>query len=117
MQDETARASRQEAGFRNTLFLARRSATLMEISDRRFVSAEAKLRYKTLVSQLVLLFSKLQAGIIKGLSDTGLFPCNPPLTPMIYANGNGMSPIMLISALVGRSMREARAHLERYTPN
>ncbi|KMQ89304.1 organic solute transporter alpha-like protein, partial [Lasius niger] len=50
------------------------------------VAPEANLHLKTLVSQLVLLFSKLQAGIIKGLPATGVFPCNPPLTPIIYAN-------------------------------
>ncbi|CAL1673177.1 unnamed protein product [Lasius platythorax] len=50
------------------------------------VAPEANLHLKTLVSQLVLLFSKLQAGIIKGLPATGVFPCNPPLTPVIYAN-------------------------------
>lgn len=47
---------------------------------------EAKLHFKTLVLQLVLLFSKLQTGIIRGLPATGVFPCNPPLTPAIYAN-------------------------------
>ncbi|XP_072750340.1 organic solute transporter alpha-like protein [Anoplolepis gracilipes] len=50
------------------------------------VAPEANLHFKALVSQLVLLCSKLQAGIIKGLPATGLFPCNPPLTPTIYAN-------------------------------
>ncbi|XP_070160083.1 organic solute transporter alpha-like protein [Polyergus mexicanus] len=50
------------------------------------VAPEANLHFKTLVTQLVLLFSKLQAGIIKLLPVTGLFPCNPPLTPAIYAN-------------------------------
>ncbi|KAG5324555.1 OSTA protein, partial [Acromyrmex heyeri] len=47
---------------------------------------EVKLHYKTLVLQLVLLFSKLQTGIIKALPAAGVFPCNPPLTPEIYAN-------------------------------
>ncbi|KAG5318701.1 OSTA protein, partial [Pseudoatta argentina] len=47
---------------------------------------EVKLHYKTLVLQLVLLFSKLQTGIIKALPAAGVFPCNPPLTPAIYAN-------------------------------
>ncbi|KAM0727344.1 Organic solute transporter alpha-like protein 3 [Formica fusca] len=50
------------------------------------VAPEANLHFKTLVTQLVLLFSKLQAGIIKLLPATGLFPCNPPLTPEIYAS-------------------------------
>jgi len=49
--------------------------------------SEAKLQSKTLVLQLVLLFSKLQLAIIKSLPGTGLFPCNPPLTPTIYAYG------------------------------
>ncbi|XP_012278601.1 organic solute transporter subunit alpha [Orussus abietinus] len=49
------------------------------------VAPEAGLQLKTLVSQLVLLFSKLQGFIIKSLSGTGLFPCNPPLTPLIYS--------------------------------
>lgn len=48
---------------------------------------EAKLPRKTIVTQIVLLFSKLQAFIVKGLVQTGLFPCNPPITPQIYANG------------------------------
>ncbi|XP_011263634.1 organic solute transporter alpha-like protein [Camponotus floridanus] len=48
---------------------------------------EANLHFKALVSQLLLLFSKLQAAvIIKGLPATGIFPCNLPLTPTIYAN-------------------------------
>ncbi|KAL6254543.1 hypothetical protein P5V15_014596 [Pogonomyrmex californicus] len=51
------------------------------------VIPEAKLHYKTLVLQLVLLFSKLQTGIImRALPAAGVFPCNPPLTPAIYAN-------------------------------
>lgn len=48
---------------------------------------EAKLPRKTIVTQIVLLFSKLQAFVVKGLVQTGLFPCNPPITPQIYANG------------------------------
>ncbi|XP_011870410.1 PREDICTED: organic solute transporter alpha-like protein isoform X1 [Vollenhovia emeryi] len=47
---------------------------------------EAKLHYKTLVLQLVLLFSKLQTAIIRILPTAGVFPCNHPLTPAIYAN-------------------------------
>lgn len=47
---------------------------------------DAKLRLKALVVQLVLFFSKLQGSIIKALPSTGLFPCNPPITPQIYAN-------------------------------
>lgn len=35
---------------------------------------------------MVLLFSKLQGFIIKLLADT-LFPCEPPLSPQLYANG------------------------------
>ncbi|XP_050462052.1 organic solute transporter alpha-like protein [Cataglyphis hispanica] len=50
------------------------------------VAPEANLHFKTLVTQLVLLFSKLQTGIIKQLPATGLYPCNPPLTPTIYAS-------------------------------
>ncbi|XP_076763204.1 organic solute transporter subunit alpha [Xylocopa sonorina] len=46
---------------------------------------EAKLHRKTTVAQMMLLFSKLQAFIVKSLSQTGLFPCNPPITPQIYA--------------------------------
>ncbi|XP_014467323.1 PREDICTED: uncharacterized protein LOC106740620 [Dinoponera quadriceps] len=63
------------------------------------VAPEAKLHLKTLVSQLVLLFSRLQAGIIiKGLPSTGLFPCNPPITPEVYANVT-LNTIMLIEML------------------
>ncbi|XP_012215403.1 organic solute transporter subunit alpha [Linepithema humile] len=63
------------------------------------VAPEAKLHYKTLVSQLVLLFSKLQLGIIKGLPATGLFPCNPPLNPAIYANVT-YNALMLVEMLL-----------------
>ncbi|OXU18526.1 hypothetical protein TSAR_007684 [Trichomalopsis sarcophagae] len=50
------------------------------------IAPEAKLPQKTMVLQMVLLFSKLQGFVIKGLVGTGLFPCNPPLTPTVYAN-------------------------------
>ncbi|XP_023245004.1 organic solute transporter subunit alpha-like [Copidosoma floridanum] len=50
------------------------------------IAPEAALPSKTLVVQLVLLFSKLQGFIIKSLVGTGLFPCDPPLTPHVYAN-------------------------------
>ncbi|XP_034942876.1 organic solute transporter subunit alpha [Chelonus insularis] len=50
------------------------------------VYPEAKLQLKALVTQLVLCFSKLQGFIIKILPATGLFPCNPPITPQLYAN-------------------------------
>lgn len=63
------------------------------------VAPEAKLRYKTFVSQLVLLFSKLQLGIIKSLPATGLFPCNPPLSPAIYANVT-YNALMLVEMLL-----------------
>lgn len=86
-----------------------------------FVSAEAKLHLKTLVSQLVLLFSKLQASIvIKGLPATGLFPCNPPLTPEVYANGNIMARCRFALVLSLRSSfalaRKARSKNEIKAP-
>ncbi|EZA47014.1 hypothetical protein DMN91_004609 [Ooceraea biroi] len=59
---------------------------------------DAKLRYKTVVLQLVLLFSKLQLAIIKSLPSTGLFPCNPPLTPATYANVT-FNTLMLVEML------------------
>lgn len=47
------------------------------------------LRRKTVVTQMVLLFSKLQGFIIKSVANwTSLFPCNPPLSPNAYASGN-----------------------------
>lgn len=58
-----------------------------------------KLNLKTLVSQLVLLFSKGQAGIIKLLANTGLFLCNPPITPITYANVT-QNALMLIQMLL-----------------
>ncbi|KYQ56016.1 Organic solute transporter alpha-like protein W01D2.5 [Trachymyrmex zeteki] len=60
---------------------------------------EVKLHYKTLVLQLVLLFSKLQTGIIRALPAAGVFPCNPPLTPAIYANVT-CNALMLIEMMV-----------------
>ncbi|EFN86223.1 organic solute transporter alpha-like protein 3 [Harpegnathos saltator] len=64
------------------------------------VAPEAKLHLKTLVSQLVLLCSKLQASIVvKGLPASGLFPCNPPLTPEVYANVT-LNSLMLIEMLL-----------------
>ncbi|XP_017877322.1 organic solute transporter alpha-like protein [Ceratina calcarata] len=60
---------------------------------------ELKLHRKTAVSQLMLLFSKLQAFIIKSLPQTGLFPCNPPITPQIYANVT-YNALMLIEMLL-----------------
>ncbi|XP_053997057.1 organic solute transporter subunit alpha-like [Hylaeus anthracinus] len=50
------------------------------------VAPEDKLHLKTTVTQMVLLFSKLQAFLVKSLPQTGLFPCNPPITPQVYAN-------------------------------
>ncbi|KAL0121398.1 hypothetical protein PUN28_006722 [Cardiocondyla obscurior] len=50
------------------------------------VAPEAKLHFKTLVLQLVMLFTKLQTGIIRSLPSVGVYPCNPPLTPTVYAN-------------------------------
>ncbi|KAG8034953.1 hypothetical protein G9C98_008029 [Cotesia typhae] len=50
------------------------------------LNPEGKLQLKALVTQLVLFFSKLQATVIKFLPATGLFPCNPPITPQMYAN-------------------------------
>ncbi|XP_043467044.1 organic solute transporter subunit alpha-like [Leptopilina heterotoma] len=45
------------------------------------------LRRKTVVTQMVLLFSKLQGFIIKSVANwTSLFPCNPPLSPNAYAS-------------------------------
>ncbi|XP_076173366.1 organic solute transporter subunit alpha [Ptiloglossa arizonensis] len=63
------------------------------------VAPEAKLHRKTTVSQMVLLFSKLQAFIVKSLPQTGLFPCNPPITPQIYANVT-YNALMLIEMLL-----------------
>ncbi|XP_076238443.1 organic solute transporter alpha-like protein [Calliopsis andreniformis] len=63
------------------------------------VAPEAKLDRKAAVSQLVLLFSKLQAFIVKSLPQTGLFPCNPPITPQIYANVT-YNALMLIEMLL-----------------
>lgn len=60
---------------------------------------EAKLPRKTIVTQIVLLFSKLQAFVVKGLVQTGLFPCNPPITPQIYANVT-YNALMLIEMLL-----------------
>ncbi|XP_011694657.1 PREDICTED: organic solute transporter subunit alpha-like [Wasmannia auropunctata] len=60
---------------------------------------EAKLHFKTLVLQLVLLFSKLQSGIIRALPAAGVFPCNPPLTPAIYANVT-YNALMLIEMMM-----------------
>ncbi|XP_036141781.1 organic solute transporter alpha-like protein 3 isoform X2 [Monomorium pharaonis] len=60
---------------------------------------EAKLHFKTLVLQLVLLFSKLQTGIIKALPSAGVFPCNPPLTPAVYANVT-YNALMLIEMMI-----------------
>ncbi|XP_011161887.2 organic solute transporter alpha-like protein 3 [Solenopsis invicta] len=60
---------------------------------------EAKLHFKTLVLQLVLLFSKLQTGIIKALPAAGVFPCNPPLTPAVYANVTS-NALMLIEMMM-----------------
>lgn len=51
------------------------------------------------MTQIVLLFSKLQAFIVKGLVQTGLFPCNPPITPQIYANVTH-NALMLIEMLL-----------------
>ncbi|KAF3423246.1 hypothetical protein E2986_09128 [Frieseomelitta varia] len=63
------------------------------------IAAEAKLHRKTTVSQMVLLFSKLQAFLVKSLPQTGLFPCNPPITPEIYANVT-YNALMLIEMLL-----------------
>lgn len=60
---------------------------------------ETKLHFKTLVLQLVLLFSKLQSGIIRALPAAGVFPCNPPLTPAIYANVT-YNALMLIEMMM-----------------
>ncbi|KAK2582471.1 hypothetical protein KPH14_004777 [Odynerus spinipes] len=59
----------------------------------------AKLNHKTLVSQMVLLFSKAQAFIVKSLIYTGLFPCNPPIAPVVYINVTQNS-LMLIEMLL-----------------
>ncbi|XP_076621663.1 organic solute transporter subunit alpha [Colletes latitarsis] len=63
------------------------------------VAPEAKLPRKAIVSQLVLLFSKLQAAIVRSLPLTGLFPCNPPITPLNYANVT-YNALMLIEMLL-----------------
>ncbi|XP_024879243.1 organic solute transporter alpha-like protein 3 [Temnothorax curvispinosus] len=56
---------------------------------------EAKLHYKTMVLQLVMLFSKLQTGIIRALPAAGVFPCNSPLTPTVYANVTSNALILI----------------------
>ncbi|XP_003700075.1 organic solute transporter alpha-like protein 3 [Megachile rotundata] len=63
------------------------------------VAPEAKLHRNTMVSQMVLLFSKLQSFIVKSLPQTGLFPCNPPITPEIYASVT-QNALMLIEMLL-----------------
>ncbi|XP_043287820.1 organic solute transporter alpha-like protein 3 [Venturia canescens] len=50
------------------------------------VNPGINITHKATVLQLVLFFTKLQGLIIKALSGTGLFPCNPPITPQIYCN-------------------------------
>uniref|UniRef100_A0A0C9QAY3 Osta_1 protein n=1 Tax=Fopius arisanus TaxID=64838 RepID=A0A0C9QAY3_9HYME len=57
--------------------------TFMSLKD---INPELRLRLKATVTQMVLLFSKLQLAIIRALPAVGLFPCNPPITPQIYAN-------------------------------
>ncbi|XP_012259486.2 organic solute transporter subunit alpha-like [Athalia rosae] len=47
---------------------------------------DAALPRRTMVSQMVLLFSKLQGFVVKSIPSTGVLPCHPPLTPQIYAN-------------------------------
>ncbi|XP_046749687.1 uncharacterized protein LOC124413264 [Diprion similis] len=49
-------------------------------------SPDPSLPRRTMVCQMVLLFSKLQGFIVKSLPSAGVFPCHPPLTPEIYAN-------------------------------
>ncbi|KAH0553564.1 organic solute transporter alpha-like protein 3 isoform X1 [Cotesia glomerata] len=63
------------------------------------VNPEGKLQLKALLTQLVLFFSKLQATVIKFLPATGLFPCNPPITPQMYANFT-YNALMLIEMLL-----------------
>ncbi|XP_047366270.1 organic solute transporter alpha-like protein 3 [Vespa velutina] len=63
------------------------------------VAPEAKLNFKTSVSQMVLMFSKAQAGIIRILTYTGIFPCRPPLSPKIYSNVT-QNTLMLIEMLL-----------------
>ncbi|XP_015179056.1 PREDICTED: organic solute transporter subunit alpha-like [Polistes dominula] len=63
------------------------------------VAPEAKLRLKTLVTQLALVFSKLQAIIIKLLVYTGIFPCSPPLPPRVFANVT-QSGLLIIEMLL-----------------
>ncbi|KAL2723796.1 organic solute transporter alpha-like protein 3 [Vespula maculifrons] len=63
------------------------------------VAPEAKLNFKTMVCQMVLMFSKAQAAIIKILIYTGVFPCRPPLSPKIYANVT-QNTLMLIEMLL-----------------
>lgn len=82
--------------FINTILVILLFTTFEKLLINIFFISEAKLHYKTMVSQLVLLFSKLQLGIIKSLPATGLFPCNPPLSPAIYANGNIYAVILMI---------------------
>lgn len=41
---------------------------------------------KFIVLQMVLLFAKLQGLIMRILIQVDVFPCNPPITPTVYAN-------------------------------
>ncbi|XP_015605633.1 organic solute transporter alpha-like protein [Cephus cinctus] len=63
------------------------------------IAPESNLHYRTMVSQIVLLFTKLQAALIKNLPSFGVFPCKPPLTPPIYA-GVTYNALMLIEMLL-----------------
>ncbi|XP_015119893.1 organic solute transporter alpha-like protein 3 [Diachasma alloeum] len=70
--------------------------TFMSLKD---INPELRLRLKAIVTQMVLLFSKLQLAIIRALPAIGLFPCNPPITPQIYANFT-YNALMLIEMLL-----------------
>ncbi|XP_066603293.1 organic solute transporter alpha-like protein [Prorops nasuta] len=72
------------------------SITMQSLQE---VAPETKLQHKATVSQMVLLFSKLQAFIIRTLPLTGIFPCNPPLTPLLYANVT-YNALMLVEMLL-----------------
>jgi len=63
------------------------------------VNPGSNLKHKAAVIQMVLMFSKLQGFIVKSLPKTGLFPCNPPITPQTYANFT-YNALMLIEMLL-----------------
>ncbi|KAH1019763.1 hypothetical protein HUJ04_009552 [Dendroctonus ponderosae] len=66
---------------------------------------EFRLRTKLNILQGVLLFSKLQPLLIKVFVWTNLLPCNPPLTPQLYANMIQSALLIMEMALLGLLVR------------